>query len=483
MKTLKKYLLIALAWAALLRGKMPVFTFLRIFREERIRKLFRQSWAMSWPMTLVMFFIFLIGLADIYVAGRISKEIQAAYGLASQIYFILSIIVFALTVGSVSLVSRLYSSGKKEDFVTAVDSSLTVALACGAIFTIIGFVFSGSIINALSVPNILKGYAVQLLQIYSIGLIFSYFLISSNGILRASGLVHRSLITMAIVCVINAVLNFVLAFQTPMGFVGIAVATVISTFIGCCMNLFFLRSRLTGLFKFSISAIRAIVRIGWPAGLMQVLWQLGAMAIFLILAVLPQHNIEIMAAFTNGLKIESAIFLPAFAFNMANAVVVGNLLGEKNDRDAFLIGLVTAGFGVIVILILTSLVMANAHFLAILLSPNEIVVKESVRYIYVALLCEPVMAWGVILAGALNGAGDTKSVMKIVGLSIWLVRLPASFLLAVTFGMGALGVWWAMNLSLLVQAFLMSRRYFKRKWLKQNLLPASGQISPIIPIE
>lgn len=438
---------------------------------------------MSWPMTLVMFFIFLIGLADVYVAGRIGKEIQAAYGLASQIYFILSIIVFALTVGSVSLVSRLYTSGKKEDFVTAVDSSLAVALACGAVFTIIGFVFSGSIINALNVPHILKGYAVPLLRIYSIGLIFSYFLISSNGILRASGLIRSSLITMAIVCVINVILNFILAFQAPLGFQGIAVATVISTFIGCCMNLFFLRARITGLFKFSVTAVKAIARIGWPAGLMQILWQLGAMVLFLILAALPEHNIEIMAAFTNGLKIESAIFLPAFAFNMANAVVVGNLLGEKNDRDAFLIGIVTAGFGVMVILLLTSLVMANAHFIALLLSPNEIVVKESVRYIYVALLCEPVMAWGVILAGALNGAGDTKSVMKIVGISIWLVRLPASFLLAITFGMGAPGVWWAMNLSLLVQAFLMSRRYFKRRWLNQYLLPGSGEISPVIPIE
>ena len=460
---------------------MPVFKIERIFREEKMLKLFRQSWAMSWPMTLVMFFIFLIGLTDVYVAGRISKEIQAAYGLASQIYFILSIIVFALTVGAVSLVSRLYTSGKKEEFVAAVDSTLAVALASGLVFTIIGFVFSSTIINALNVPDILKGYAAPLLRIYSIGLIFSYFLISSNGILRASGLIRSSMVTMAIVCVINAILNFVLAFQTPLGFQGIAAATVISTFVGCCMNLFFLRTRVTSLFKFSIPAVKAIVRIGWPAGLMQVLWQLGAMVLFLILAVLPRHNIEIMAAFTNGLKIESAIFLPAFAFNMANAVVVGNLLGEKKEDDAFLIGIVTVGFGVIVVLLMTVLVMVNARFVASLLSPNEIVVNECVRYIYIALLCEPVMAWGVILAGALNGAGDTKGVMWIVGLSVWLVRLPASYLFAVVLGMGATGVWWSMNLSLIFQALLLSRRYLKRKWFFAHVPPVVK--ASVIPIE
>ena len=50
---------------------MPAFKIVKIFKEEKIRKLFFQSWSMSWPMTLVMFFIFFIGLTDVYVAGRI----------------------------------------------------------------------------------------------------------------------------------------------------------------------------------------------------------------------------------------------------------------------------------------------------------------------------------------------------------------------------------------------------------------------------
>jgi len=453
-------------------------------KEERVRSLFRQSWSMSWPMTLIMFFLFLIGLADVYVAGRISKEIQASYGLASQIYFILSIIVFALTVGSVSLVSRLYTSERKDDFIAAVDSSIAVSLAAGVVFTIIGLLFSRSIINALAVPEELKGYAVILLRIYSAGLVFSYFLISSNGILRASGMIRSSLLTMAVVCLLNAVLNFYLAFHTPLGFQGIAVATVFSSLAGCLMNVFFMRRKITGLFRFCAPAVKAMMQIGWPAGLLQLLWQFGAMAIFLILAALPRHNIEIMAAFTNGLKIESAIFLPAFAFNMANAVVVGNLLGKKKDGDAFLIGIVTAGFGVIIVFLLTVLVMANAHFIASLLSPDETVVKECVRYIYIALLFEPVMAWGVILAGALNGAGDTRGVMWIVALSVWLVRLPVSFFLAIVFGMGATGVWWAMNLSLVFQALLLSRRFLKRRWLFCHLPYAAGTVQqPVIPVE
>jgi len=36
-----------------------------------------RSWELAWPMTLVMFLEFLISPTDVYVAGRISKEVQA----------------------------------------------------------------------------------------------------------------------------------------------------------------------------------------------------------------------------------------------------------------------------------------------------------------------------------------------------------------------------------------------------------------------
>jgi Na+-driven multidrug efflux pump len=77
-----------------------------------------------------------------------------------------------------------------------------------------------------------------------------------------------------------------------------------------------------------------MARIGWPIGLLQVLWQFASMVLFLILSTLPEQKIEILAALTTGLRIESAIYLPAFAFNLANAVVVGNLLGEKKEEEA-----------------------------------------------------------------------------------------------------------------------------------------------------
>ncbi len=417
-------------------------------------------------MTLIMFCVFVVGLADVYVAGKFGKEVQAAYGLVFQLYFIFSIIATALSVGAVSVIARLFSSGDSRRTTEALDSAFILSLVTGVVAGVVGFVFSPAIITIMRVPEILKGYAVLFMRVYALGIACNYVLLNTNAFLRACGMIRKSLGTMVAVCLLNVVLNFYLAFKTPLGYSGIAVATVISTAFGGVLNLIFLRGRMSSRVRFSLKTARDIVRIGWPAGVLQILWQVGAMVLFLIIAVLPRQAVEIMAAFTNGLKVEGAIFLPAFAFNMANAVIIGNLLGKKEKGEAYAAGLVTAGLGVALVTVMSIVIMIHARVVASWLSSNPVVVSECMRYIYISLLFEPVMAWGVILAGGLNGAGDTKSVMVSVTASVWLIRIPASYFLAIHSGLGVTAIWWSMNASIVVQSFLITRRYVGKRWIE-----------------
>lgn len=432
---------------------------------EDIKSYISRSWSVSWPLTLIMLFEFLIGLTDVYIAGRVSKEIQAAYGFVIQLYFVLIVIANALTVGTVSVVSRLYTSGDKNELVKSVFSSLVGAAGAGAFLACVGFLFSPYIIHVLNIPQQLKQYVILLIRIYATGLFFHYLLINSNGLLRSSGRIKDSLKTQALVCVLNIGLNFFLVFHTPLGFRGIAAATASSVFIGSVVNLWKVRSSMTGVGKFSIDLVRKMIAIGWPIGMLQVLWQLSSMVLFLILSALPEHRVEILAALTTGLRIESVIYLPVFGFNMANAVIVGNMLGEKREQDAFRSGFITAAIGVLIVTVIVIAVILNARWIASFLSNNEIVIRESTKYIYISMISEPFMAWGIILGGGLNGAGDTRSVLIRVALSVWLVRIPLSYIFVVFFGFGPASVWWSMNISQFVQAFVMSKRYFDRKWL------------------
>jgi putative MATE family efflux protein len=440
-----------------------------ILINKSVREALARSWSVSWPMTAIMFFEFLITLADVYIAGKIGKDIQASYGFVTQIYFMFIVIGNAFTVGAVSVIARLCPNRESDAYASAVASSVWTSFGFGIVLGIAGIYLSPKIIGVLNIPPVVKQFGTPLISIYAGGIIFHYILINTNGLLRACKGIRSSMKTMACVAALNIGLNIFLVFKTPLGFRGIAWSTAMSVMLGSLLNLWHLKKFLFPWRPFAGEIIKKVIQIGWPSGLLQVIWQLGSTTIFLILSALPAYTVEIIAAFTNGYRIESAIFLPAFAFNMANAVVVGNLIGEKKSQLAFRNGLITTALGVAVVSLLSLLVWLNAHAIVALLSDNEIVIDFSVKYLYICLLVEPIMAWGVITSGGLNGAGDTRGVLIYVALSVWLVRIPLSYLTAIVLNFGAPGVWWSMNASIIVQAILITSRYLKRRWLQNEL--------------
>ncbi|MBN2040361.1 MAG: MATE family efflux transporter [Spirochaetes bacterium] len=437
--------------------------------QYRIRYILRHSWSISWPMIIIMLMDFFVGITDVYIAGKLGKEVQASIGFISQIYFVFMVIVNGITVGAVSLISRLFGAGKSDELSQAVTTLLFSSIAAGVLIGVPGVLFSGYGIRLLNLPESLKEYIIPLVKIYLGGVLFHYFLITSNGVLRSCKMVKHSLKAMVVVCTTNIVLNFFLVFFTPFGFYGIVVSTVISYAAGSFVNIFRISNICTGKKTFNISLLKRMFKIGWPTGLQQMAWHIGGTVLFLIVSMIPENTIAVIAALTNGLKIEAAIYVIAYAFNSANAVIIGNFLGEKRYKDAFKSGIVTGVLGVIIISIQTVIVILNADWIASIISPNHIVINETMRYLYINMLSEPFMAWAVITSGALLGSGDTKTVMKIVISSQWLIRLPLAYLFVVHFNYGPTAVWWVMDLSILVHAIFVSIRYFRKKWIYNNI--------------
>jgi MATE family multidrug resistance protein len=253
-----------------------------LLKREDIRSYVSRSWSMSWPMTLIMFFEFLVGITDVYIAGRVSKEIQATYGFVLQFYFVFIVVANALTVGTVSVISRLFTSGNPRELSQAIFSSVLAAAFAGAVLSLVGFRFAPDLINLLNLPQELKHFGEPFIKIYSVGLLFHYALINCNGILRSCNRVKTSLKTMALVCLVNITLNFLLVFHTPFGYRGIALATAISACIGSAVNLVHVRRLMIRGMRFSPKLVNQMVQIGWPMGLLQILWQVTSMVLFLL---------------------------------------------------------------------------------------------------------------------------------------------------------------------------------------------------------
>ena len=441
-------------------------------------KLATTIWQISWPMMLIMVFNFAVGFTDIYVAGLISPEVQAAVGFVSQLYFLLIIIANAISTGSIALVSRNIGAANGAHAVSNAKQSLIFGVFCAIGLTLTALLFYPEIIAIAGFPSPIRATAETFFRIFACALGPNYLLIISNGIFRASGEVKKPLLTMFIVSAINVIGDFVLVFglfSLPrIGYAGIAVATAFSVSVGMVINLFlFSTHRWKHLYKgpwtIAIATVKQIIALGWPAALLQIAWNAGSIILYNILGRLGHHSITALAALTNGLRIEAIIFLPAFALNMAASVLVGQNLGAGNPARASTLGWKIALIGALTLSTLAAIIFIWAEAFASLLAKDTLVLKETVRYLRITMFSEPFMALSLTLAGALQGAGDTRGTMQIIIIGMWLVRLPLAYLLALVFNLGAPGVWVAMLISMIFQGVLMSCRFYWGRWKQISL--------------
>jgi len=430
-------------------------------------------WQISWPMLLIMLFYFFVGFTDIYVAGFISSEVQAAVGFVDQLYFLIIIIANALSVGTLAMVSRNVGAGDTGRALAIAKQSLLFSIVVAAVLSVIGVFFHREIVALAGFPDDIRDIAGRFLSIFALALGPNYILIISNAVFRASGEVKKPLITMFLVSVLNIAGDFVLVFGISpfpkLGYAGIAVSTAAAVTAGMGVNLFFLsrdwwRPLYWKPWKISKETIGKILSLSWPAAMLQIAWNAGTIVLYNILSRLGSDSVTALASITNGLRIEAVIYLPAFALNMAASVLVGQNLGAGNPERAERVGWKIAQTGVLLMSVMALVIFAWAGWFASLLTKNPQVLEETARYLKINMLSEPFMALSSVLGGGLQGSGDTRGTMWVIIIAMWFIRLPLAYLLALVLGYGAVGVWVAMIASMILQGLLMTRRFHKGQW-------------------
>ncbi len=430
-------------------------------------------------MMLIMIFTFFVGITDVYVAGFIGPKVQAAVGFVAQIYFLIIIVANAVSIGTLAMMSRAIGAGDFRRAIEIAKQSLLFGMLLAGILTSFCLLFYRQIASIAGFPREIREIAATFLKIFSFALGPNYLLIISNAIFRASGEAIKPMLTMLVVSVINIVLDFVLVFGFAafpgLGYPGIALSTTIASLIGMCMNLimfaasFRWREVYTDPDSISIPLIKSIVALSWPAALLQIAWNMASIFLYNILSRLKETGIIALAAIANGLRIEAIIFLPAFAFNMAASVLVGQNLGAGEPERAESTGWKIAAAGMTVTSLMAMVIFIWAKHFASFLSAEQAVINETARYLRFNMLSEPFMALSTILGGSLQGAGDTRGTMWIIIFSMWLIRLPLAALFALTLNYGAAGVWTAMVASMTLQGLLMSWRFRRGGWKKLEL--------------
>ncbi len=481
----------------------------KMISDGNIYSYLKESWQLSWPMLAIMFFEFAISMTDIYIAGRLNKEIQAAVGIATQVYFFFIMIGYAITTGTVSIVSRLFSANEPLKFKQAIFTAVVSACVLGIVASVGGVLFSKSLLEFMNAPPEIAVYAEPLLEIYAVGLFCHLIYVTLNGILRSCRMMKLVMKIVFLSAILNIGLNILFVFYTPLGFRGLALSTTVSIMLSFIISSKKVYNLLEKTYSFSLSLLKSILKVGWPSAIIASSWQLASILIYFIIGSLPDSTEVIAAtssvvtalsdntstittilsdnatsvgttisnntatiaaaAYATGLRIESAIYLPAFAFNMANVTIMGNLMGRKMYDEAYKSVLTTAFISVVINIILAVIVLLNAETLASMLSKEEAVVDEIIIYLYISMIAEPFIALNLAVAGGLTGAGDTRATMLYSVITVWIFRIPIAYFFGIVLQYGSVGIWFGLTIGFFVQAILTFRRLRSRKWIKEIL--------------
>lgn len=446
---------------------------------------YKTIWNLSWPQILMMLFHLMIGLVDVWVASKLGREIQASMGMISQSLFFFLVIAMATANGAVAAISQSIGAGLLTRATRYVGLCIILGAVLGSTIFIIGFPFRNGLLTLLQVPQEMRYVMEYFIEVFLYLVPIYYMLIITNAIFRAQKRVMLPLYSMIIVTVLNTIGDLGLGMgmwgMPNLGYKGLAWATFGSITAGAIFNMgamFYighLRRKTMAPLRWMKSAFPYLFKVAWPSGLMQLVWHSGYMVLYSITASLPENNVIALAGMTAGIRIESILFLPAFAFNMTASIIIGHYLGDGKADEAKKFGyrilFLAIGFLSVTALLLWQVIYPVTAIIA----PEQVVLDEAVNYLYYNMLAIPFTLTSMIMAGALNGAGATLYNLLIFAVTVWGCRLPLAYVLGHQVLHSATGIWMAMLISQGVQASIIFYTFSCRNWQKFSMIKKNNK--------
>jgi multidrug resistance protein, MATE family len=434
----------------------------------------RLIWTLSWPQVLMMVFHFLIGFVDVWVAGRIDHRLQASLGIITQSLFFFLVIATAVAGGGVAAISQSLGAGRTLRAERYIGLCLLVAVVFGLIFPLVGLPAKGLFVRLLQVPPDIAPLTEYVLEVFLYTLPPYYMLIVQNAVFRSRRMVMVPLYAMILVTIVNTLgdLGFGLGWWglPNFGVKGVVWSTFWSISAGALFGLIMLRRdgtlrrQIFAPWRWIRCAYPYLFKVAWPAGLMQIVWHSGYLVLFAITASLPEGSVMALAGMSAGTRIESILFLPAFALNLTASILVGHFLGAGRPDEARRVGLRILGIGLVSIIAITLLLWTVLDPLTGFLAPNAEVKAQALDYLTWNMLAIPFTLTTMILAGALGGAGATLYNLLGMGTGTWLVRLPLAYILGHLVLGRATGVWISMLASQACQAAILLYIFTRWDW-------------------
>ena len=426
---------------------------------------------LSWPIFVEIFLRVFIGNINVWMISQHSELAVAAVASANQLLNLSVFIYGFITVGVQIIIAQLIGARKQEDIpyviTTGIIGSFTIGLLISALFIL----FPEQLLYTMNLPSDIVEIGVKYLQIYGASLFVSSISAAIIAILRSHGKTRAALKIPMLALLLTVIGNY-LALYSPfglpnLGVTGLGISAAIGNSIALIYGFTILNKEigfniLSLSFKFfSTDKLRKILKLGLPSSGENLSYMASQVVVTMIVASLGP---SILIAKSYVTAITQFIYLIAASLAQGNQIIIGRNIGGRHFERAYLRGKNTVYLSVGITFIISLGTFISIEPIMHIFTYNPEVIEIAKIVFLVDIFLEIFRAINMTMIGSLNAAGDVKFPLIISLVVLWLISLPFSYLLAIPFELGLLGVWLAYTIDEALRALLLMKRWKSGIW-------------------
>ncbi len=382
--------------------------------------------------------------ADIVVVGRWGGDTPeaceialAAVGSCSALIYLIVNLFMGLSVGAGVCVAHDVGAKNYRGVSKVVHSSVILAVVCGVVCMVIGFVFAKPMLRLMNTEASVLEEAAKYMRAYFCGIpacmVYNY----CASMLRSTGDSVRPMMFLTLGGIANVFFNLIAVLVFDMGAMGVGVATAISQWVSCILVVVYM-IRSDGPCKLTKNQLRLdpqkakkVLLLGLPAGIQS--------SFFSISNVLIQSSINgfgkvVVAGNTAAGSLEGYVYNVQNALYHTTLTFVGQNVGaRKYDRLKKCILWCVLAVTVIGIVMGMILFVFGEPLLGIFAPDNNAVVKAGMEKLAIMgltyFLCGVMEVGGGIMRGL--GRSITPTVVTLMGSCVfrvvWIYTVFAMF--------------------------------------------------------
>jgi MATE family multidrug resistance protein len=411
----------------------------------------------------------IVNLVDTAMVGSLGDTALAAVGMSGFVNFMAVSFMMGMSSGVQAMCARWRGAGRSGEIAVPLNGGLLIAAAVCIPATVVLVVATPAILAALAPEPAVAETGTAYLQLRLLGMTAVGMNFSFRGYWNAMNMSRLYMATLIAMHLLGIGLNWVFIFGNlgapALGAKGAGLSNLISVWFGLAVyfTLAWHHGRREGFLAAlpSRETMRSMLAISIPAGLQQLLFASGMVALFAIIARVGTAEVAAANVLVN---VSLVTILPSIGFGLAAATLVGQSLGAGDAVEAYAWGWRVSRYAaVFVSLLALPALLAPDLVLAPFL--REPATRElAIWPLRITALFAPLECVGAVLMNAHLGAGSSRTVLAVSVATQWGAFLPVAWLIGPVLGFGMLAIWIAQSFYRMLNLSLFAWSWHRRAW-------------------